>query len=150
LSKDVHEVKRNLKLLFEEYREALKQFGTRPSPFPDKDDISDMMDWMLKEFQALPSVISRASNFAAIFSVESLLKLLSNFDCADLAKFRGALSRFPNATGTSAIRANEDARALKVKFVKEFSIASEQEFAKKIVREKLEEVCFLGFIEKLV
>jgi hypothetical protein len=62
-----------------------------------------MMDWMLKEFRALPSVISGASNFAVIFSVESLLKLLSNFDCADLTKFRGALSRFPNVAGTSTI-----------------------------------------------
>jgi hypothetical protein len=37
-----------------------------------------------------------------------------------------------------------------VKFVKELWIASGQEFAKKIVREKLKEVCFMGFIEKLV
>jgi hypothetical protein len=34
------------------------------------------MDWMLTEFKALPSVISGASNFAVVFSVESLLKLL--------------------------------------------------------------------------
>jgi hypothetical protein len=39
-----------MKLLFDEYREALKKFGTCLNPFPEKDDISDMMDWMLKEF----------------------------------------------------------------------------------------------------
>jgi hypothetical protein len=50
------------------------------------------MDWMLKEFLALPNVISEASDFAAFFSMESLLKLLYDFDCVDLPKFRGALS----------------------------------------------------------
>jgi hypothetical protein len=63
---------------------------------------------MLKEFQALPNVISGASVFATPSSVESLLKLLYDFDCVDLPKFHGSLSRFPDAAGTSAIRANED------------------------------------------
>jgi hypothetical protein len=61
------------------------------------------MDWVLKEFQALPGIISGASDFIGLFSVESLLKLLFDFDCADLPKFRGALSQFPDAAGTSAI-----------------------------------------------
>jgi hypothetical protein len=72
------------------------------------------MDWMLKEFQALPNVISEASNFAALFSVESLMNLLYDFDCVDLSKFRGALLRFPHAAGTLAIRPNEDVRAVKI------------------------------------
>jgi ElaB/YqjD/DUF883 family membrane-anchored ribosome-binding protein len=38
-SKDVDEIKQNLKLLFEEYREALKQFGTRPCPLPESEEI---------------------------------------------------------------------------------------------------------------
>jgi hypothetical protein len=46
---------------------------------------------MLKEFKALPSVISRANDFVVVFCVESLLKLLENYDCVDLEKFRGAL-----------------------------------------------------------
>jgi hypothetical protein len=46
---------------------------------------------MLKEFQALPNVISGASDFTALFSVESLLKLLYDFDCVELPKFCGAL-----------------------------------------------------------
>jgi hypothetical protein len=66
------------------------------------------MDWMLKEFQALPNVISGASDFATLFSVESLLKFLYDFNCVDLPKFHGALLRFPDAAGTSAIRPNED------------------------------------------
>jgi hypothetical protein len=77
--------------LFEEYKHALGQFGTRSSPFPDGDDASVIMDWMLKEFNALPRVISGANDFAAVFCVESLLKLHENFDCVDLEKFRGAL-----------------------------------------------------------
>jgi predicted nucleic acid-binding Zn-ribbon protein len=50
LDKDVYEIKQNLTLLFEEYKEALKQFGTRPSPIPESEEISNLMDWMLKEF----------------------------------------------------------------------------------------------------
>jgi hypothetical protein len=106
-SKDVDEIKENLKLLFEEYKEALKQFGTRPGPLPESEEIFDLMEWLLKEFQTLPNVISGASDSAALFSVESLLKLLYDFDCVDLPKFRGALLRFPDAAGTSAIHPNE-------------------------------------------
>jgi hypothetical protein len=47
---------------------------------------------MVKEFQALPSIISGASDFAMLFSVEILLKLLYDFDYVDLLKFHGALS----------------------------------------------------------
>jgi hypothetical protein len=66
------------------------------------------MDWMLKESQALPNVISGASDFTTLFSVESLLKLLYDFDCVDPPKFRGSLSRFPNVVGTSTNYPNED------------------------------------------
>jgi hypothetical protein len=34
------------------------------------------MDWMITKLKALPEVISGASDFAALFSVESLLKRL--------------------------------------------------------------------------
>jgi hypothetical protein len=94
---------------------------------------------MLKEFQALPNVISRASDFTVVFSIESLLKILDDFDCVDLLKFCESLSRFPNAASTSSIRANEDVLALKIKFAREFWIATGKEFVKKIAREKLEE-----------
>jgi hypothetical protein len=53
------------------------------------------------EFKALPGVISGASDFAAVFSVESILKLLHDFDCVDLVKFREKLPRFPDASSTS-------------------------------------------------
>jgi hypothetical protein len=43
-NKDVDEIKQNLKLLFEEYKEALKQFDTRPSPLPESDEISNLLD----------------------------------------------------------------------------------------------------------
>jgi DNA repair exonuclease SbcCD ATPase subunit len=140
LGKDVDEIKRNLKLLFEEYKEALKNFGVRPGPFPESGQISDLMDWMQTEFRALPDVISGASDFAAVFSIESILKLLHDFDCVDLVKFHGALSRFPDAGSTASIRPNEDVRAVKMKFAREFWIASGKEFAKKIACDKLEEV----------
>jgi hypothetical protein len=128
----------------------MKQFGTRSSPFPEGEEISDLMDWMLKEFQALPNVISGASDFAALFSVESLMNLLYDFDCVDLPKFRGALLRFPHTADTSAIRPNEDVRAVKIRFAKEFWYVSGKEFAKKIACDKLEEVVILNFVEVLV
>jgi hypothetical protein len=74
-----------------------------------------MMKWMLTEFEALPEVISGASDFAAIFFIESLLKLLETNDCANLEKFHTAIQYFPNATSTSLIRGSEDVRAIKIK-----------------------------------
>jgi ABC-type transporter Mla subunit MlaD len=44
LNKEVDEIKERFKLLFVEYREALKQFGTRPCPLPNNEEISDLMD----------------------------------------------------------------------------------------------------------
>jgi hypothetical protein len=66
------------------------------------------MEWIEAKFKALPDVISGASDFAAAFSVESILKLLHDFDCADLAKFRKKISQFPGAMSTLIIRSNED------------------------------------------
>jgi predicted nucleic acid-binding Zn-ribbon protein len=44
LSKDAVGIRQSFKLLFEEYKEALSQFGTRPNPSPEKDDVSEIMD----------------------------------------------------------------------------------------------------------
>jgi hypothetical protein len=67
-------------------------------------------------------------------------------------KFRGGLSRFADAGSTSSIRPNEDVRAIKAKFAREFWLPSGaklarefwlpsgKEFAKKIACDKLEEV----------
>jgi hypothetical protein len=68
------------------------------------------MDWMETEFKALSEVISGASDFVAAFSVESILKILHDFDCADLEKFREKISQFPSATSTSIIRASTNLR----------------------------------------
>jgi hypothetical protein len=53
------------------------------------------MDWINTEFKALPEVISGASDFAVVFSVESILKLLHDFDCVDFVKFHEKLPQFP-------------------------------------------------------
>jgi hypothetical protein len=66
------------------------------------------MNWIDTELKALPDVISGASDFAAAFSVESIPKLLQDFDCADLTKFRKKVSQFPGAMSASIIRPNED------------------------------------------
>jgi hypothetical protein len=108
------------KLLYEEYKKSLNEFGVRPPPLPDNIEIPEFMDWMETEFQAFSEVISGASDFAAAFSVESILKILHDYDYADLANFRDAISQFPSATSTSIIRTNADVQAIKNKFAREF------------------------------
>jgi hypothetical protein len=128
--------------LFEEYRNALRDFGIRPAPFPVNEEISKFMDWINSEFKALPGVISGANDFAAAFSVESILKLLHDFDCADLVKFREKLTHFPDASSTSIVRVNEDVSAIKLKFAREFWFASGKKVAKNISCAKLDQVGF--------
>jgi hypothetical protein len=131
-----------LKLLYEEYKKSLNEFGVRPAPLSDNIEIPEFIDWMETECKALSEVISGASDFAAAFSVESILKLLHDFDCADLVKFRGQISQFPSATSTSIIRANADVQAIKNKFAREFWLTSGKEIVKVIARAKLAEVNF--------
>jgi hypothetical protein len=100
------------------------------------------MEWVEAEFKALPDVISGANNFAAAFSVESILKLLHDFNCADLATFREKLSQFPDALSTSRIRPNEDVQAIRSRFAREFWLASGKEAVKSIARAKLAQVSF--------
>jgi Rad3-related DNA helicase len=95
--KNTFEILEKLKLLYEEYKKSLNEFGVRPAPLPDNIEIPEFMDWMEAEFKALSEVISGASDFAAAFSVESILKILHDYDCADLEKFREKISQFPSA-----------------------------------------------------
>jgi DNA repair exonuclease SbcCD ATPase subunit len=140
--KKVSDLLYKLKLLFEEYEKSLKEFGVRPAPLPADLGVSGFMEWIEAEFKALPEVISRANDFAAAFSVESILKLLHNFDCADLATFREKLSQFPNALSTSRTRPNEDVQVIKSRFTREFWLASGKEAVKSITRAKLAQVSF--------
>jgi chromosome segregation ATPase len=98
--KSISEIISKLKLLFEEYEKSLNKFGVRPAPLPADLGLSEFMKWIEAEFKALPEVISGANDFAAAFSVESLLKLLHDFDCVDLVKFREKLPQFPDALST--------------------------------------------------
>jgi hypothetical protein len=98
------------------------------------------MDWIDTEFKELPKVISGASDFAVVFSVVSILKLLHDFDCADLENFREKLPQFLDASSTSRLRPNEDVLAIKAKFAREFWFASGKETAKSIAHAKLEQV----------
>jgi hypothetical protein len=136
--KEVSDINNKLKLLFMEYKKALREFGVRPAPLPANTEIPDFMKWIDKEFKALLGVISGASDFAATFSVESILKLLHDFDCADLVKFREKLSQFPDDSSTSRLRPNEDVLAIKAKFTREFWFASGKEVVKKIAHAKLD------------
>jgi hypothetical protein len=71
------------------------------------------------------------------------LKLLHDFDSADLAKFCKKLSQFPDAASTSRLRPNEDVLAIKTKFAREFWLTSGKEVSKNIARSNLEQVSFL-------
>jgi small-conductance mechanosensitive channel len=138
----ISEIVDKLKALFAEYEKSLNEFGVRPAPLLSNLGISEFMDWMDTEFKALPEVISGANDFAAVFSVETILKLLHDFDCADLAKFQDKLSQFPGALSTLRIRPNEDVQVIKSKFAREFWLASGKEAVKSIAHAKLAQVSF--------
>jgi hypothetical protein len=126
--------------LFKEYEKSLNNFGVRPAPLPADLGLSDFMEWIDTEFKALPEVISGANDFVAAFSVESILKLLHNFDYVDFLKFREKLPQFLDALSTSRLRPNEDVQAIKAKFAREFWLASGKEAIKSISRAKLAQV----------
>jgi type IV secretory pathway VirJ component len=138
--KHTSEILGRLKLLYVEYQKSLNEYGVRPAPLPDVINIPNFMDWLEDEFKALTEVISGASNFAVAFSVESILKILHDYDCVDLAKFRANLSQFPSVTSDAILRANLDVVAIKVKFMKEFWMAGGAEVVKTIAQAKLAEV----------
>jgi hypothetical protein len=139
-AREVSAMKDKLKLLFEEYEKALREFGVRPAPLPASAEFSEFMEWIDTEFKALLGVISGASDFAAACSIESILKLLHNFDCADLVRFREKLSQFPDTSSTSRLCPNEDVLAIKAKVAREFWFSSGKEVAKNIARAKMDQV----------
>jgi predicted nucleic acid-binding Zn-ribbon protein len=118
--KDISEITNKLHLLFKEYEKSLMNFGVHPAPLPADISLPYFMSWIEIEFKALPEVITSASDFAAAFSVETILKLLHNFDCADLVKSHEKLPQFPDASSTSRLRPNEDVLAIKTKYAREF------------------------------
>jgi hypothetical protein len=120
----------------------LNEFGVRPAPLPTDLGLREFMDWIDAEFKALPEVISGANDFATAFSVERILKLLHDFDCADLTKFREKIPQFPDALSTSRIRPNENVQAIRSRFAREFWLASGKEAVKSIARAKLAQVSF--------
>jgi hypothetical protein len=118
--KNVSDIISELKILFEEYERSLNEFGVRPAPLPTDLGLPEFMEWIDAEFKAFPEVISGANDFAAAFSVESILKLLHDFDCADLVKFCEKLPQFLDAMSTSRLLPNEDVQAIRSKFAREF------------------------------
>jgi hypothetical protein len=140
--KKVSDLLNKLMLLFEEYERSLKEFGIRPAPLPTDLGLPKFMEWVEAEFKALPEVISGAIDFVAAFSVESILKLLHDFDRADLAAFREQLSQFPDALSTSRIRPNKDVQVIISRFIREFWLARGKEAVKSIARAKLAKVSF--------
>jgi hypothetical protein len=131
-----------LKVLFEEYERSLNDFGVRPAPVPADLGLSEFMEWIDVEFEALLEVISSANDFAVAFSIKRILEILNDFNCADLAKFCEKLPHFPDALSTLRIRPNEDVQAIQSKFAREFWLASGKEAVKSIARAKLTQVNF--------
>jgi SMC interacting uncharacterized protein involved in chromosome segregation len=103
----ISEIVDRLKALFAEYEKSLNELGVRPAPLPSNLRVTEFMNWIDTELKVLPDVISGVSDFAASFSVESIPKLLHDFDCADLTKFRKkslAVSRRHECLDNSAKR----------------------------------------------
>jgi Rad3-related DNA helicase len=75
--KRVSGIVNKLKALFGEYKRSLNDFGVRHAPLPADLGLPEFMEWIDAEFKALPEVISGANDFAAAFSVESILKTSS-------------------------------------------------------------------------
>jgi hypothetical protein len=140
--RSVSEIISSLKNLFEEYEKSLNEFGVRPVPLPTDLGLPEFMEWIDAKFKVLPEVISGANDFAAAFSVESILKLLHNFDCVDLVKFREKLPQFPDALSTSRLQPNGDVQSISSKFAREFWLDSGKEAVKSIARAKLAQVDF--------
>jgi hypothetical protein len=140
--KEISDINNKLKLLFKEYEKALMDFGVRPAPLPADTKISDFIKWIDIEFKALPGVISGASDFVAAFSVESILKLLHDFNCTNLVRFHDKLSQLPDASSTTRLHPNEDVLAIKAKFAREFWFTSGKEVVKNIACTKLDQVSF--------
>jgi hypothetical protein len=141
--KDISEITNKLHVLFKEYEKSLMNFGVRPATLPTDISLSDFMRWIETEFKVLPEVIIGSSDFTAAFSVESILKLLHDFDYADLEKFREKLPQFPDASSTSRLRPNEDVLAIKTKFARQFWFTSGKEVVKNVARAKLTQVVSL-------
>jgi hypothetical protein len=106
-------IKNNFEFLFGKYSEALGEYGARPSPFPYAEDQEAIIGWLVEEFESLPELIGSASDFAAAFYSESLLKLLEIKDCADLGRFCSSGLEFPSTSSVSMIRANEYVKNIK-------------------------------------
>jgi chromosome segregation ATPase len=51
--RNITEILNKLTLLFGEYEKFLKNFGVRPAPLPANLGISDFMEWIDTEFEAL-------------------------------------------------------------------------------------------------
>jgi hypothetical protein len=140
--KEISDINNKLKLLFKEYEKALMDFGVRPAPLPADTKISDFIKWIDIEFKVLPGVISGASDFVAAFSVESILKLLHDFNCTNLVRFHDKLSQLRDASSTTRLHPNEDVLAIKAKFAREFWFTSGKEVVKNIACTKLDQVSF--------
>jgi hypothetical protein len=138
--KSISEIISRLKLLFKEYERSLNEFCVRPALLPADLRLSEFMEWIDAEFKALPEVISGPNDFAAAFSIQSILKLLHDFGCVDLVKFREKLPQFPEALSTSRLRPNEDVQAIRDKFAREFWLSGGKEAVKSIARAKLAQV----------
>jgi hypothetical protein len=138
--KEISDIHNKLKLRIKDSEKSLLAFSVCPATLPSDIGMFDFMKWIATEFKALPEVISGANDFAAAFSAESILKLLHDFDCVDLAKFLEKLPQFPDASSTSRIRPNVDVLAIKAKFAREFWFSSGKEVVKNIARAKLEKV----------
>jgi hypothetical protein len=93
--KKISDIIERLTVLFGEYERSLNEFGVYPAPLPSNLGLPEFMDWIDAEFEALPEVIFGANDFAAAFSIESILKLLHDFTVRISRSFAKNSRSFP-------------------------------------------------------
>jgi hypothetical protein len=149
VGQDIEEVKQRLKLLLEEYKKAMKQFGTRLGPLSESEDISDLIDWLLKVFQDLPNVISGASDFATLFQWKAFS---SFFMTLTVLTFQSSVEGFHDSWMQLAPQLSVPTKMFVIRrlnLLKNFGLQARKSLRKILLVTSLRRLHFLNFVELL-
>ena len=90
--------------IYEAYKDALATFGVEPEPLLRSDGlgVNGLLDWMLKEFAVLGSILTNISDNSAVISCENAFALLEHEGCQDLGKIATPGYQFPESSELEA------------------------------------------------
>ena len=89
------EVASRVEVVYQEYKKALAALGAEPLPLPELAEGSQVMDWLMSEFEGLGEVMSVANDNAASVSFEGLVGNLLRAGAVDLSKLEGGFQYVP-------------------------------------------------------